>query len=311
MARREKKAYMADSNATRSAGVAALTDFPPERGSLPDEGPFAIPASQPDAPKENRMGVTLLKLVLTPLLIAGATLAARRWGPTVGGWIVGLPLTSGPVSVFLAVEQGRDFAAISAHSTLDGLLSVIIFCLVYERCARTRAWPFAAAAALSVYFAGVAVFSVVFPPLWLSVVLDSAVVTLGILAVKPATEAVPALAAPAWDLPFRMLAATALVVAVTTISGRLGPQLSGLLAMFPVFITVMAVFSHSLSGTPAVREFVRGVIVGSYAFAVFFLVVVLTVQTWNLAFVYLAASACALGTNAAVYRVSALMPRRQ
>jgi hypothetical protein len=32
-----------------------------------------------------------LKLLVTPLLIGGATLAGRRFGHQVGGWLVGLP----------------------------------------------------------------------------------------------------------------------------------------------------------------------------------------------------------------------------
>jgi len=50
--------------------------------------------------------ILALKLVLTPALIAIATLAGRRFGPSISGWLVGLPFTSGPVSLFLALEQG-------------------------------------------------------------------------------------------------------------------------------------------------------------------------------------------------------------
>src|SRR5262249_1129973 len=77
--------------------------------------------------------VTLLvaKLVLTPLLISAVTLAGRRWGPGVSGWLAGLPLTSGPVSVFLAVEQGPQFAMRAALGTLAGLAAVAAFALSY------------------------------------------------------------------------------------------------------------------------------------------------------------------------------------
>jgi hypothetical protein len=54
-----------------------------------------------------------LKLTVTPVLILAASLASRRWGESVGGWFVGLPLTSGPVCFFLALDQGADFAAAS------------------------------------------------------------------------------------------------------------------------------------------------------------------------------------------------------
>ena len=33
----------------------------------------------------------VLKLILTPLLIGLISLAERRWGTRVGGWLVGLP----------------------------------------------------------------------------------------------------------------------------------------------------------------------------------------------------------------------------
>ena len=52
--------------------------------------------------------------------MAAATWAARRWGPAVGGWIVGLPLTSGPIAFFLALEHGPAFAARAALSTILG-----------------------------------------------------------------------------------------------------------------------------------------------------------------------------------------------
>src|ERR687892_341341 len=79
---------------------------------------------------------TLLKILLTPALIAAATLLARRWGPGVGGTLAGLPLTSTPVSIFLALEQGPVFAAAAACGTLLGLLSQAALCLAYSWSAR-------------------------------------------------------------------------------------------------------------------------------------------------------------------------------
>src|SRR5438270_7670225 len=86
------------------------------------------------------MNLLWVKLILTPLLIAVATLAARRWGPIVGGWVAGLPLTSGPVSVFLAIEQGRAFASAAAQATLLGLVAVLSFCVGYSQSARRLTW---------------------------------------------------------------------------------------------------------------------------------------------------------------------------
>ena len=77
----------------------------------------------------------VLKLCLTPLLIGGVALAGRRWGPLVSGLLIGLPLTTGPVSFFLAVEQGTAFATQAAVGGLLGQVSICLFCLAYSRSA--------------------------------------------------------------------------------------------------------------------------------------------------------------------------------
>src|SRR3990172_1682278 len=82
----------------------------------------------------------LLKLILVPVLIGALSLAGRRWGPAVGGWLAGLPWTSGPVALFLALEQGTTFASNAAQGTLMGLVSVAAFCLAYSVTAGRRGW---------------------------------------------------------------------------------------------------------------------------------------------------------------------------
>ena len=79
--------------------------------------------------------ILALKLILTPLLIAAATLAGRRWGHRVSGWFIGLPLTSAPISLILAPQNGPAFAAASAVGVLGGQVSVFVFCLLYAVCA--------------------------------------------------------------------------------------------------------------------------------------------------------------------------------
>jgi hypothetical protein len=85
--------------------------------------------------------VTLvLKLVLVPGLIALATVAGRRFGPRIGGWLNALPLVAGPVLFFLALEQGTVFVARAAETTLTGLAAVAAFAVIYSWTAVTRRW---------------------------------------------------------------------------------------------------------------------------------------------------------------------------
>src|SRR5207244_6893083 len=96
------------------------------------------------------------KLVLTPALIAAASLAGRRWGHAVSGWLVGLPLTSGPVALFLALERGTTFAADASLGSLAGAIAEAGFCLAYAALARRVTWPLALVAG-TIAFAVVAV----------------------------------------------------------------------------------------------------------------------------------------------------------
>ena len=86
------------------------------------------------------MATFLFKLILSPLLIGTVSVLGRRWGPAINGWLIGLPLTSGPVVLFLALDQGTVFAAQAAQGILPGIISVGVFCLTYSWLARRWAW---------------------------------------------------------------------------------------------------------------------------------------------------------------------------
>jgi len=89
------------------------------------------------------MNTLFLKPLITPALIGMASLAGRRWGPTVSGWVVGLPLTSGPVAFFLALNQGERFASAAAVGIMAGRISQAAFSLAYAWIAARRRWVWA------------------------------------------------------------------------------------------------------------------------------------------------------------------------
>src|SRR5437016_2908885 len=97
------------------------------------------------------MSILLLKLILTPLLIGIASLAGRRWGPQVSGWLIGLPFTSGPVTFFLALAHGSTFAAAVAAGTLTGTISTAAYCVAYAWLALPFPWPIAQLAGCAVF----------------------------------------------------------------------------------------------------------------------------------------------------------------
>ena len=248
------------------------------------------------------MDTLILKLVLVPVLIGVVSLAGRRWGPAVGGWLAGLPWTSGPVALFLAFEQGNAFAAQAAQGTLLGLVSVFAFCVVYTRIARSQGWAVSVLSGWGAFFAATLALNRVAISLIFAFagVLVAMVATLRFLrAAGPSgTTPVPSV----WEIPLRMLAATAMVLMITTAAASLGPQLSGLLTPFPVYATVLAIFTHHFEGAFAASRLLRGVVIGSLAFAVFFFVLAGTLSAWGLLNAFGLALAAALVVHGLSFR---------
>jgi hypothetical protein len=242
--------------------------------------------------------VLLIKLVVPPALVGLASLAGRRWGQGVGGWIVGLPLTSGPIAVVLALEHGAAFAATAALGSLGGTMAQAAFCLAYGRAGRRAGWPgslaagvlgFAAAAAL---LQGLALGA-------LALAVSTGATLAAVLRLLPARAAVAAPAAPAprWDLPARMIVTTAIVLLLTAAAPALGPRLSGMLATFPVYAAVLAVFAHRVGAAPAVQV-LRGLLFGLFAFAGFFLALALLIERIGVGPAFAAAAAVGLAIQA-------------
>jgi len=243
------------------------------------------------------MNLLILKLILTPLLIAMATLAVRRWGFMPGGLFTGLPLISGPVSLFLALEQGPRFAEQSSHGMLLGAIALAAFCVAYIRTAKGLGWltPLIVGFVSYCFSAwSLSFFSFNLGVLTLLVLLFlSAALKMAGLPVSSASR----VAAPSWDIPMRMLTATAMVLFITGWAEHIGPKWSGILASFPVFTCIMGVFAHKQNGAAAAHGLIRGIIIGCFGAVSFYLVVGLAVEHTSVAATYLLAAAAALAVN--------------
>jgi len=238
-----------------------------------------------------------IKIILTPLFITGIAVAGRRWGLAVGGWIAGLPLTSGPVSLFLALEQGRTFAADAAVSSLAGGAAVGGFCLAYAVAASRRGWMASTAFGLMVFFCGAALLRFLPLSLWPTF----GAVTLILIGVRtllptPNRRSLD-VAAPWWDLPARAIVATAIVLLLTGGAQALGPRWSGLLAPFPLFANVTVAFAHRNQGTQAVWSVLRGIAMALFAFAAFFLAVGGLLARVGIGWTYALAAVGAIAVN--------------
>jgi len=228
------------------------------------------------------MNIFILKLILAPIIIGSASLAGRRWGAGVSGWLVGLPLTSGPVAFFLALSHDRAFVFDAIRGTLSGGFSLIAFSLTYAWMAKRFDWVKSISASVLV-FAGMTMFlqnvSIPFIPLFFCVVL---IIFVG-LWLMPKQQAVVSNATPGqWDIPARILIGTSFIVLITSIAPYIGARLTGLLTTIPLYVSILTIFAHRNEGFASANNVLRGLILGLFSFAGFYLVLGLLIEQSSL-----------------------------
>jgi hypothetical protein len=241
-----------------------------------------------------------LKLILTPVLVGTASLAGRRWGPAVSGWFVGLPLSSAPIAFFLALNHGVAFAAAVAVGTLSGAISQAAFCLTYGWLALRWGWLRTVLTSCLAFAASTVVLQyLTLPPvpLFLTVV-AALIVALRLMPHRAKASASVVSPLPRWDIPTRMVVATAFVLLLTSAAPILGPRLTGLLAPFPLYAAVLAVFAHHLQGAAPAARVLRGLLHGLFAFAGFFLMLAALIERVGIVPAFSTAVAVALALQA-------------
>jgi hypothetical protein len=261
-----------------------------------------------------------LKLLLVPGLVAAVTLAVRRWGPAVGGWLAGLPIVAGPVLVFYALEQGDAFAARAAHATLAGLIATVAFAVAYAHGSRRHPWYLCMVVGWAVFSAVILALYFAQPGLVTSLVALIAATILGrrLLSRLRFVEAglrtqknaepgpgaqtyagrVPPKADPPGDLLVRLVATATLVLVLTGLADRLGSTWSGLLNAFPVLTTIVAVFSHAQRGAAAAVTFLNGYLQAIAGFGLFCVVMAVALESRGLGWALAAALAVQLAWHA-------------
>ncbi|HEY6305093.1 MAG TPA: hypothetical protein VI488_01380 [Candidatus Angelobacter sp.] len=245
----------------------------------------------------------LFKIILAPVLIGLVSLAGRRWGAGIAGWLLGLPLNSGPILLFLLLEQGPGFASDAARGSLLGILAWAAFCLTYARCCVRLPWWWSALAGWMAYFVvAFALLAVNLSAAWIFVMVSVALVAILLTFPKPPQAESRSVSQPRKELWLRMAAASVMVVTLTGVARILGPTRSGILSAFPAYTTILAVFSH-LDGPAAAVSTLKGVTAGLYTAATFLLVLALSLTRLSgvLSFTLAAIAALAIQAGSLVY----------
>lgn len=251
----------------------------------------------------------LLRLALVPAAVWLASLAARRWGHRVSGYLGGMPLIGGPITFFLALDHGNAFAARSATLTLAAICGQAAHLLTFTYVGRVARWPAALAAGWSAFVLSSLVVAWADPPplVALGVALGSLFLGRVLLPKESAVASRPSV--PPIEMRMRLVAALALAALILWSAARFGPVVSGLLLSLPVTGSIMPPFTLSLYGPDAVARLARGFLVGLTGFTAFFFVLAMTLVAWGTGPSFAAAIAAALASVSLAARVPS--PRRK
>jgi hypothetical protein len=241
------------------------------------------------------MNIFVLKLILAPIIIGSASLAGRKWGPAVSGWIVGMPLTSGPVIFFVALSHESAFAANAALGVLSGGLSLVAYALTYSWLAVKFRWQIAIAGSLLVFAISTVLLQNFTFPLLPIFAMVCAVLFIGLrLMPKDVVEKESEDKPGAWDIPIRIFIGTSFILLLTGIAPFIGPRLTGLLTTIPLYVTILTIFAHRHQGPAAAAHVLRGLLYGMFAFTGFFISLSLLIERVSLAAAFGAAILAAL-----------------
>ena len=237
---------------------------------------------------------TLLRLALVPAAVWLASLAARRWGHAASGYLGGMPMIGGPITLFLAIDLGPAFAAKSALFTLAAVAAQSAHLMALAHAGQRRGWLAALVGGWSAF--GVMALVVTQLPMSLLVAAVLAVAGLSIAwRWLPRVHGdAPPPAIPPMELRLRLVAALALAGLILWSAPIFGPTVSGVLLSLPITGSIMPPFTLALYGPGALTRHVRGFVVGLTGFSSFFLVVAASVVAWGVVASFLAALAAAL-----------------
>jgi hypothetical protein len=250
----------------------------------------------------------LLKLFLVPFFLALISIAGKRWGASVAGWLAGFPAVAGPILFFLAVERGPVFTAHAATLSLSAVAATVTFCVSYSWACLRWGWFASLCAALSLWCGAVSLLAWLAP----SNAEALAIALLSLVAAPRLFPAPPPLAVkaglPRQELILRMLAGGALTFLVTALSPILGPSWSGLLTVFPVLTIVLSVFSQVTNGPGFVVSLLSAMPLGIYAFTAFCLAVALLLPAAGTTVTFVAATVLAVLVQWMVKRLVPAVP---
>jgi hypothetical protein len=240
----------------------------------------------------NREALLLaLKLILAPLAVLLASLAAKRYGHVIGGILSGFPMIAAPVTAALLIDHPAEHVRAIAFATVGGLVATLSFVVAFAWVAKAKQpWWLCLACATLAFITAAFALKALQIPLILSV-------ALGVAAPWLARFSLPKIAPPnelsnqpptipSSELALRVFAAFILAAALLFSAGITPPWLSGLLIAWPITGSILPCFMQKLAGANTTVAFFSGFSRGLAGLATFFCVLGLLLPLMHQALAY-------------------------
>jgi hypothetical protein len=210
----------------------------------------------------------IVKMAVTAGFVVAATVAAERAGPLVGGLVATLPLGAGPVYVFLALDHGAHFIAASAINSLAINNVNVIFALCYALLAQRNSLTVSLMFSLVAWFVLAYGVHVVHWSLLSAGLTNLVVMPTCIALARPMRHVrIPPVRTYWYDLALRAVMVATLVGVTVSLSFRIGPGGSGILAVFPIILISVILILHRRAGGKPTAAVMANAVLGLIGFA--------------------------------------------
>jgi hypothetical protein len=192
-----------------------------------------------------------LRMAVTAGFVVSASVIAERTGPVIGALVATLPISAGPSYVFLALDHDAAFIAQGALASLPINAATIFLGLTYVVLAQRHGALVSCATAVAVWVTLALIIRSVHWSLLGGLIVNAIAYAICIpLLARFRHVKMPLITRRWYDLPLRASLVATLVATVVTLSGWVGPGISGVIAVFPVVFTSMMLILHPRIGGP-------------------------------------------------------------
>jgi hypothetical protein len=193
-----------------------------------------------------------LRMAVAAAFVVTASFITERSGPVIGALIATLPFSAGPSYVFLSLDHDSAFIAQGALASLPINAATMFLGPTYVVLAQRRNALVSTGGAITVWIAIATLARTVPWSLATGLVANAIAFAICLPLLRRFRHAKMPLITRRWyDIPLRAGLVATLVAVVTTLSGWVGPGVSGTIALFPVVFTSIMLILHPRIGGPA------------------------------------------------------------